>query len=402
MATSHAGDITGSRATRRGPIIEAAIAGIRSGGWPASPVAAVPQAALRLLGTMEEIISQAGVESYPVGVMLRAAESDGHYGSCLVYQHQQRILVVPDGNVQQVQSSPTWQHALTVAQQHLAVGMNQQQESRVVISRFVEVADSPGLSVVLLDGQVESLGWNNQLQVPGSTGCVGTSSYQPKNTALARLQQAAETQTAACFEALLRQTAHRCGLDFASLRGVANIDLMLPGPREQQLQQRRGHPPAIYLAECNPRWTNYTDALLTILALKRQTPTVGTLRTAIQEGLATVDYYPIPPTVEPQRVRDELLRRDAAFRQTGISIICRMTHNPMGFIFAGDVKQAQQEVARLLAQLATTTTWVGACKDRGVQSQRGKEEEPSRVVEKTTVAELAHSWQGGESARTGQ
>jgi hypothetical protein len=33
-----------------------------------------------------------------------------------------------------------------------------------------------------------------------------------------------------------------------------------------------------------------------------------------------------------------------------------MTHNPMGFIFAGNVKQAQQEVARLLAQLVTTTS----------------------------------------------
>ncbi len=328
-----------------------------------APVAAVPQAALRFLGTMEEIISQAGVGSYPMGVMLRAAQSDGHYGSCLVYEHQQRLLVVPDGDVQQARGFPTWQHALTVAQQHLAASMNQQLESRVVISRFVEVADSPGLSVVILDGRIESLGWNSQLQAPGSTACVGTSSYQPKNAALARLQAAAEAQTAAGFEVLLRQTAHRCGLDFASLRGVANLDLMLPGPREQHLQQRRGRSPAIYLAECNPRWTNYTDALLTILAVKRQTPTVSALRTAIQEGLATVDCYPLPPTVEPQRVRDELLRRDASFRQAGISIICRMTHNPMGFIFAGDVKQAQQEVARLLAQLATTTTWAGVCED---------------------------------------
>ena len=159
----------------------------------------------------------------------------------------------------------------------------------------------------------------------------------------------------------MRQAAHRCGLDFACLGGVANLDLMLPGPREQQLQQRRGRSPAIYLAECNPRWTNYTDALLTILAVKRQPPTISALRTAIQEGLATVDCYPLPPTVEPQQVRDELLRRDVSFRQAGISIICRMTQTPMGFIFAGDVEQAQQEVARLLARLATTSMWAGAC-----------------------------------------
>jgi hypothetical protein len=89
------------------------------------------------------------------------------------------------------------------------------------------------------------------------------------------------------------------------------------------------------------------------------------IRTVIQEGLATVDRYPLPPTVEPQRVRDELVRRDVDFRQAGISIICRLTHNPMGFIFAGDVKQAQQEVARLLARLATTTTWAGTGEERG-------------------------------------
>jgi hypothetical protein len=89
-----------------------------------APLAAVPQAALGLLGTMEEIISQAGVDGYPLGVMLRAGESDGHYGNCLVYEQQQRILVVPDGDVQRACSSSTWQHALRVAQQHVAASMD--------------------------------------------------------------------------------------------------------------------------------------------------------------------------------------------------------------------------------------------------------------------------------------
>jgi hypothetical protein len=326
-----------------------------------APVQAVPQAALGLLQSIEELLCQAGVGNYPVGLMLRAAQSDGHHGSCLLREHQQHILLTADGQAQQARLFPTWQQALAVAQQHLAASMNVALESRVVISRWMEVADSPGLSVVILEGQVFSLGWNGQLQMPGSTACVGTSSYQPKSAALARLQHAVEARTAVCFEAILRETAQRCGLDFACLRGVANLDLMLPGPRELHLQRQRGRPAAIYLAECNPRWTNYTDALLTLLAVKRDPPTISALRAVIEQGLWTVDDYPLPPTVEPQRVRDELLSRQETFRQAGIGIICRMTRNPMGFIFAGNIKQAQQEVANLLARLATTTIWAGAC-----------------------------------------
>ncbi len=340
--------------------------------YTVAPIAAVPQAALHFLSVMEEMISQAGMDSYPRGIMLRTAESDGHYGSCLVYEHQRRILIIPDGDIQQVQCSPTWQHAFILAQEHLRACMDQQQENRVVISRFVDVADSPGLSVVILDGQIESLGWNSQLQVAGSTACVGTGSYQPKNAVSAHLQQVTEEQTVACFEALLKEVAYRCGLDFSSLRGVANLDLMLPGPQEQELQRRRGRSPAIYLAECNPRWTNYTDALLTILAVKQQPSTIRALRTTIQEGLATVDCYPLPPGVEPERLRDELLRRDLVFRQAGISIICRMAQNPMGLIFAGNVKQARQEVVRLLEQLSRTTRWAREGKACAEAAGRGR------------------------------
>lgn len=320
------------------------------------PVSAVPLAALGFLDRIEKIISEAGMSGYPLGIMLRAAESDGHYGSCLVYKQQRRILIIPDGDRRRVQYSSIWQDAFLVAQQHLMSCMDQRKEPRVVMSRFVDVVDSPGLSVVLLDGQIASLGWNSQLQARGSTACVGTGSYQPKNALLTRLQQTTEAHTVAGFESLLRQVALKCGLDFSSLRGVANLDLMLPGPQERLFRKRRGLVPTVYLAECNPRWTNYTDALLTVVAIKRQIPTVNALRGTIQEGLSTVDHYHLPPGVEPQQVRDELLRRDAALRQAETYIVCRMAHNPMGFIFAGNVQRAQQEIASLLRQLENNHT----------------------------------------------
>ncbi len=50
------------------------LAGMAVPEYTIAPLAAMPQAALGLLGTMEEIISQAGVDGYPLGVMLRAGE----------------------------------------------------------------------------------------------------------------------------------------------------------------------------------------------------------------------------------------------------------------------------------------------------------------------------------------
>jgi hypothetical protein len=325
---------------------------------------ALPQAAFCLLRDIEELLSRTDMACYPVGLMLRGAEADGQNGSCLVRQSQHRVLFVPDGHVQLARSYLTWQQALKAAQEHLASSMDPEKENRVVISRLLDVADSPGLSVVIMNGQVVSLGWNAQLQEPWSTACVGTSPYQPKNAMMARVQQEAEAQTAVLFETLLRETAQRCGLDFASLRGVANLDLMLPGPQEQMLQQKRGRSPALYLAECNPRWTNYTDALLTVVAVKREAPSINALQTVIQQGMAAVDYYPLPSSIEPERVRDELLRHHETLSQAGISIICRMTRNPMGFIFAGPVEQARQALAQGLESLTTTTTWAGACDER--------------------------------------
>src|SRR5713226_9161754 len=73
-----------------------------------------------------------------------------------------------------------------------------------------------------------------------------------------------------CFEALLRWTAQQCGVEFASIRGVANLDIMIPGELEKRLRRRRKQPVGNYLAECNPRWTNYTDAIMTILGANRR------------------------------------------------------------------------------------------------------------------------------------
>ena len=326
--------------------------GFRTPDYKISNLADVSREAFGFLSKSEDLVKKAGLAKYPLGVMLRAAESDGNYGCCLVYEKDDLIIVVPDGDADHAEYYSNWNEALAVSQKHLAATMNPQREARIVISRFLDMADSPGMSVVIIDGRVESLRWNGQLQKKGSKACIGTSTYTPKNAYLSRLQQEYEDQTAIFFEALLRKTAQKCGIDFASIRGVANIDIMIPSRLEERLQQKRGQKAAHYLAECNPRWTNYTDAIMTVIGANRKEQTINNMRRVIQEGIFTLDKHHLPENVDPVRLRDLIFKRDDVLKEDGTRIICRMTKNPMGLIFAGDVKRAQQEFAGIVHLLA--------------------------------------------------
>jgi hypothetical protein len=309
--------------------------------------------AMRFLARVEELYSEAGVAAhYPLGIVLRAAESDGNYGSCLLYARGGSILVVRDGDADNMQAYPDWNEALLAAQKSLALTMDVQKETRIVISRFIDMADSPGMSVVLFEGHTQSLRWNGQLQGADSKACVGTSSYVPRNAYLRDLQQCYEDQTASFFVSLLKQTAARCNIDFATIRGIANIDIILPGEAEIALQQKRKQPPAHYLAECNPRWTNYTDAIMAVIGVNRKAPTISNMQAVIREGISTIDKLSLPAHVDPALAREHVWQVDDTLKQEGTRVICRMTKNPMGVIFAGDVQRAQQAFEHVVARLA--------------------------------------------------
>ena len=334
-------------------IDELNINSFRTPEYTVSNVADLTETALAFLSQVEDLVKRAGIPGYPLGVMLRAAESDGNYGCCLVYEQRNLVIVVQDGDADHAKGYTSWHEALAVSQKHLAATMNQQMESRIVISRFLDLADSPGMSVVIGDGRVESLGWNGQLQKKGSKACIGTSTYKPKNAYMARMQQVYEDQTAVFFEALLRKTAQRCSVDFASIRGVANIDIMIPGKWEARLQKRRGQNPVNYLAECNPRWTNYTDAIMTIVGVNRQEQTISNMRKVIQHGISTADKYDLPENIDPSVLRDSIFQKDEVLKQDGARIICRMAKNPMGLILSGNVAIAEQEMATLVRELGS-------------------------------------------------
>src|SRR5207248_453731 len=112
----------------------------------------VAQEAERFLRQVEEIYQKAGVAgAYPLGVMLRASEEDGNYGCCLAYEDAGGIVVVEDGDSDHAHYYRHWQEALANLQEHLITTMNVQKETRVVISRYIDFEDSPGMSVVIMD-----------------------------------------------------------------------------------------------------------------------------------------------------------------------------------------------------------------------------------------------------------
>lgn len=307
--------------------------------------------AQRFLADIEDIYAKAGLTNYPPGIMLRTAESDGNFGSCLLYTDKNTVLLVPNGDGELTQIYSNWPAALEAAQSILLDTMDPEKEIRVVMSRCIDFSDSPGMSVVIMNGQIETLRWNGQLQQKGSKACIGTGNYQPKNETIARMQKSYEDQTIAYFEQLLRQTAQRCGYDFNALRGVANIDIMLPSPLEAQLQQQRGQQPTLYIAESNPRWTNYTDAILNVIGANRQQPTINAMRATIQNRIQAVDKYDIPDQVDPQQLRQRIADKDEQLKASGTRIICRMAKRPMGIIFAGDIKHAQHELDTIIQHM---------------------------------------------------
>jgi hypothetical protein len=311
-------------------------------------IAHLSEEAFLFMSEIEEIVKKAGVPQYPLGVMLRAAESDGNYGCCLVYGQHKRVRVVPNGDVAQAVYYSSWKEALAVSQKHLYDTMDPEKETRIVISRYVDMVDSPGMSVVIMDGRIESLGWNGQLQQSGSKACIGTSSYRPVNALLAHLQHTYEGQTLAYFEAILKRAARKCGLDFATITGVANIDIMLPSNLEEMLQRKRGKKLTHYVAECNPRWTNYTDAIMTIIGVNRKKQTINNMRSVIQQGIATIDKFYLPDKMDALQVRECIFEKDEELQRSGTRIICRMAKKPMGLIFAGDIDKAQQAVESII------------------------------------------------------
>ncbi len=301
---------------------------------------------------VEGLYKRYDMSDYNRGLMVRAAESDGNYGAAIVKEVNGNKILMPDGKMDKFQKHDTWKGALEACQVYIKEAMNTAKEDRVVISRLIDLADSPGMSAAILDGQMLSLGWNGQLYKDG-TACEGTGTYKPKNEYLKRTQVLYEEKVAGAFEKLLKQLADEKGIDFSVIRGFVNIDIMIPGHKERELQRRRDGETYFYLAESNPRITHFTDAVLTGVAAQRQRQTVNSMREIIAKDLQAEDSFTLPEYVDPRNVRDMVYQRDLDLRYGGTRIITRMLgiHN-VGVIFMGDTARGRRELTNIVDKLA--------------------------------------------------
>src|SRR5579859_3723239 len=68
--------------------------------------------ALHFLATIEQMLKKAALSQYPLGMMLRTAESDGNYGCCMLYEKSGHVILVPSAGVKSTSYS-TWHEAFS-------------------------------------------------------------------------------------------------------------------------------------------------------------------------------------------------------------------------------------------------------------------------------------------------
>jgi hypothetical protein len=290
-------------------------------------------------------------EKYPLGLVMRLEESSGGQGMAIIRQRKDGSITVST----ETQTKPkivgpgksAWEKAIDLSHSELYDTVQEGKKPSVVISRYIDIEDSPGLSMLFIDGTAHSLGLNGQLQNEESAACVGTSSYEPHTKYLKDMKKQIEGQSAQAFAKFMKKTADNAGIPFETIRAIANVDIMIPGKMENKLRDRQGKRQALYIAECNTRWTNYTDAVMAGVGANGREPTVSDMRTTIEEGIFTKDKEELRGA-RPEDVRDILQTNDA--RTKDARVIVRMPVAPMGVILLGNKQMAEAELQKAISE----------------------------------------------------
>ncbi len=317
---------------------------------------------IRVLNEAQDLYTEHDMSNtYPLGVVIRADESDGNYGgNVIIYEKTDGIHVIinskpiteeVDGKeTEKIYRNGNWRQAIKEAKRILDSSFNRDANPQFVVTRFMDIVDSPGLSIVINKGDEESLGWNGQIQQEGTMACRGTERYQPDNPHLKRLQAIYEEKTTDDFIAFIKETAKKWGISYEEISGIVNVDIMLPGPREAELRRKMGKEYGYYVAESNARFTNYTDGVLAVTGLTNRYPSPREIQKIVWEGVTTIDGYDLRGA-DVSAVRDEMYELDQLAYTHGWGkhrAFMRMPDNPAGMILTGDKKLASARIEKAI------------------------------------------------------
>ena len=305
----------------------------------------------KVLSNAQELYSKYGLtERYPLGFVARAELSDGNYGSSIVHQERDgKIIIVKDGSDKIIIPDGNWEQAIKASKAGIKSNMKEDADPSFVITRYMDIADSPGLSVVVKDGEIFSLGLNSQIQENGSKACVGTSSYDPKTEEMKLIKERLEEQMGEAVAAFLNETSQKTGIALED--GPANVDLMRLGEGEIALQKAQGiyEEGQSYAAESNARFSGRTAPGFAVMAFTGREPTVYNLQETFRQGVHAIDSRSIY-SADPSAVRAELFEITEKAKEAGDPDLAfmRVPADPAAFILTGDRKEAEKKIDRAI------------------------------------------------------
>lgn len=339
------------------------------------PIADVPMEGTQMLSLIRQMYADCGMtDVYPLGLMVRGAQSDGNYGSGSLRQSiqdedihgtwvkQGQIVLKKDGTVDPVTVFDTWGAALEALRDHLFATIQAETENRVVMTRLLDVWVSPGMAGIVTQGDLRGLKFNGQYSDPGDSACSGTWSFEAAmgEDFAAKINARYLAQSQALFKGIVERFLAQYPKP-EQVYGMLNIDLMIVGGMEDELYHRaleipsaKGwlrnfgrhnldylpriyEPSRVLIAEINPRDTNWTLAMKSVLQAQKQPCTIGAIeRLGNGEGVRVLarDRWKLPPHAAQdfERVRERLWAFHQSLQAAGEGFILRMADDPAGII----------------------------------------------------------------------
>lgn len=333
----------------------------------------IKNTAVWMLEKIEAFYADFGMRGiYPMGLMVRGAQSDGNYGSGVVMEvledsligglpvKRGQVVVKRDGSTRQLVVFDDWEPAIEHLQQHIEQSTDVFMDNRVIITRLLDLHISPGMCGVVIGGDLTCLPFNGQHVAAGDTACTGTCTFRAQvgPDVAEELSEKYLSQSQELLAEILDSFMEK-RKDRVETYAMLNLDIMIPGGHEAELFKRaqqdkklhhwldntgrfdEKYAPRIYdpghalLTEINPRDTNWTLAMKATLQANQRPPTLQNLA-GLADGSAmqvlAMDHWPLPAGVSIEAARDRLLEYHHQLSREGEGIIMRMADNPAGVI----------------------------------------------------------------------